>query len=226
MPLSRLTLAAALVVLGAPATAFGAEPAGSWIVKGDFGPALRYTLLCVFDAEGVQLSGPCVAAQGPVLRARGSQAGDRLRFNYVTEWNDSGLELDYSGHLQADGVVKGVVENRLSTGLFQGTTLTAAPLQGPRAWSFDVLFTDAKYSVLCGFEARGSDLSGPCVVQQDAILQAKGSEDAGGLAFAYDTTFQGQPVHVEYRGARQPDGSIRGTITSGGSAGVFTALRK
>jgi hypothetical protein len=214
------------MLAGAPTAALSADLSGNWIVKGEFGPKLRYTLLCVFTVDGSRLAGPCAAAQGAVLRARGVLTGDRLRFNYETEWNESGLELDYAGRLQSDNFVKGVVQNRLAQGVFQGAALTAGGADSPRAWSFDVLFPDVRYSVVCGFQMRGADLAGPCVVLQDAVFQAQGTDGTDQITFGYDTTFQGQAVHVAYAGTTQPDGSLRGTITAGGTTGVFTATRK
>jgi hypothetical protein len=45
------------------------------------------------------------------------------------------------------------------------------------------------------------------------------------LTLAYDTTYQGSPVHLAYTGDVQADGTAKGTVDTGGPAGTFTLTK-
>ncbi len=222
----KIGWAIAALALGAPLAASAADLSGAWTVKGDFGPKLKYTLVCLLKGNGTKFSGPCVATLGPMLKATGRLAGATMRFGYDTEYNYSGLHLDYVGNLQEDGVVRGVIDTRLSTGAFQATPLMQDGAGQASAWKVEVAFDALKYVVLCAFKSNSGNLRGPCAVTQGPTLQASGVSDGVNVTLGYDTDFQGQPVHVEYKGVLQPDGSLKGTTASGSGVGVFTATRQ
>ena len=86
----------------------------------------------------------------------------------------------------------------------------AADLSG--SWTisgaFDALHI--KYSVACTLTQTAAALAGPCKDDQGAVLQSTGSFDGTNAVISYDTTYQGNPVHLDYKGALQADGSLKG----------------
>jgi hypothetical protein len=216
-----------LAAIGLSGVASAAGPSGAWVVKADFGPQFKYTLLCVLSASGEALAGPCNAVTGRTLQTVGRLTADTLRFAYDTDFNGGAIRLDYSGRMQADGVVRGAVETRASAGVFEARRVLDSAADQTSAWKVDVGFTQQlKYRVMCGFKAEGARLRGPCAITVGETLLAKGSADGAAVTFAYDTQFQGRPVHVVYSGTVQPDGSLKGAIRSGDATGAFTATRQ
>ena len=216
---------AAAVALGAT-TVSAQDPGGSWVLKADFGGSAHYTFLCTFKSQGKTFSGPCVAVQGRVLPTTGSLDAHRMRLKYSSDYNGSGLEQAYSGEVKAEGGVEGEVTNRLSSGAFGGGPLTTDRDLDPQAWRFEVGFSDdIKFTLVCSLKNGGGRLKGPCGITDGAILQTSGEADGAKVSFAYDTQVQGQPLHASYSGVLQDDGSFKGSITAGGTSGVFTARR-
>lgn len=101
----------------------------------------------------------------------------------------------------------------------------AADLSGP--WKVHGVFDSViNYTAVCTFHQAGASLSGPCVdPQNDTNAQARGAVNGAAVEFAYDTNFNGLTVHLDYKGDLQPDGTIKGVIETGGTAGAFTANR-
>jgi hypothetical protein len=56
-------------------------------------------------------------------------------------------------------------------------------------------------------------------------VQAKGAVSGASVEFGYDASFNGLAVHLDYKGALQSDGSLKGLIATGGPQGSFTANR-
>jgi hypothetical protein len=95
------------------------------------------------------------------------------------------------------------------------------------------------------FDSMGVKYDSPCKLAQDSTGKLAGSclGNAGDNAattgmvttgadgktiaveFAYDTTYQGTPVHLDYKGTMQADGSLAGTVDTGGPQGTFTATK-
>jgi len=75
--------------------------------------------------------------------------------------------------------------------------------------------------------AQGADgkLSGTCKGTQNEDAAASGQATATTVELAYDTTYQGSPVHLDYKGDIQPDGTAKGTVDTGGPAGTFTLTK-
>jgi hypothetical protein len=101
----------------------------------------------------------------------------------------------------------------------------AADVSG--AWTINGAFGDAiKYSVTCTLAQDSSGkLSGPCKDPQGATVQTTGAVNGSSVEFAYDTTYQGSPVHLDYKGDVQQDGSLKGSVDAGGAQGTFTATK-
>ncbi|HUO11436.1 MAG TPA: hypothetical protein VMU37_01645 [Caulobacteraceae bacterium] len=89
-----------------------------------------------------------------------------------------------------------------------------------------------KYVATCVLKDDGTGkLSGPCHIDMgdpSAASDPVATGSVSGTAFdlAYDTTYQGTPVHLDYKGAVGSDGTVTGTIDTGGPQGTFTASKK
>jgi hypothetical protein len=114
--------------------------------------------------------------------------------------------------------------------LLPGAAL-AADLSG--AWnvagSFDAM--GIKYASACNLtQDSGGKLTGACTGTQNEQAATTGTVTTGAdgktaVEFAYDTSYQGSPVHLDYKGALQADGTVTGTVDAGGADGTFTATK-
>jgi hypothetical protein len=107
----------------------------------------------------------------------------------------------------------------------------AADVSG--AWTINANFASmgVTFTATCTLtqDAAGK-LAGPCKGPNGEALTASGAVTTGSdgkplVEFGYDTTYQGTPVHLDYKGAPQADGSLAGTIETGGPEGAFTAKK-
>jgi len=74
-------------------------------------------------------------------------------------------------------------------------------------------------------QAADGTLSGTCKGTQAEDAAATGSVTGTTITIAYDTTYQGSPVHLAYKGDVQADGTAKGTVDTGGPAGTFTLTK-
>jgi hypothetical protein len=101
----------------------------------------------------------------------------------------------------------------------------AADLSG--AWTINGDFNEQiKYSLTCDLKQTAGALAGPCKGPQGETIQAVGTVDGGKATLSYDTTYQGSPVHLDYKGDVQPDGSLKGVVDAAGLEGSFTATKQ
>ena len=107
------------------------------------------------------------------------------------------------------------------------TLALAAPTDVSGAWVVNGDFSQMgiKYSLTCTFTDDGGKLSAPCKSDQGDVT-ATGKVDGDNVEFAYDTTYQGSPVHLDYKGQVQSDGSIKGSVDAGAAQGAFTASKQ
>jgi hypothetical protein len=101
----------------------------------------------------------------------------------------------------------------------------AAGLSG--VWKVHGVFSGViTYTAVCTFKPAGANFAGPCVdPSNNTNVQAKGAVNGGAVEFGYDASFNGVAVHLDYKGAVQPDGTLKGVIVTGGPQGTFTAGR-
>jgi hypothetical protein len=107
----------------------------------------------------------------------------------------------------------------------------AADLSG--AWnvagSFDAM--GIKYASACTLaQDSGGKLTGTCQGTANESAATTGAVTTGAdgktaVEFAYDTSYQGSPVHLDYKGAVQADGTLSGMVDAGGASGTFTAAK-
>ena len=99
----------------------------------------------------------------------------------------------------------------------------AADLSG--VWKVHGVFSGViTYTAVCTFRQSGPNLAGPCVDPTNKTnVVAKGAVNGGAVEFGYDASFNGVAVHLDYKGAVQPDGTLKGVINTGGPQGAFTA---
>jgi hypothetical protein len=97
------------------------------------------------------------------------------------------------------------------------------------AGSFDAM--GIKYNSVCTLkqDAAGK-LTGACTGTQNETAPTTGTVTTGAdgktaVEFAHDTSYQGTPVHLDYKGTVQSDGSLSGTVDAGGASGTFTATK-
>jgi hypothetical protein len=96
------------------------------------------------------------------------------------------------------------------------------------AWKIDGAFGDAiKYTLTCTLKQDGMKLSGPCSNSLGGDpVSATGSVDGAKVVLSYDTTYQGSPVHLDYKGDTQADGTLKGVIETGMAEGTFTGAKQ
>ena len=116
--------------------------------------------------------------------------------------------------------------------LLAGALMALAPVAAVAgdmsgAWKIDGAFDSMgiKYSVTCDLKQDGGKLAGPCKTDQ-GMAQATGTVDGSKAVLSYDTTYMGGPVHLDYKGDVQADGSLKGVIDAGAAQGTFTAAKQ
>jgi len=101
-------------------------------------------------------------------------------------------------------------------------------------WTINAAFESmgVTFTTTCTFKQDAAgNLAGPCKGTADEQTPASGALRTGmsgkpEVDFGYDTNYEGTPVHLEYVGLPQADGSLTGTISAHGAQGTFTATRK
>jgi opacity protein-like surface antigen len=76
----------------------------------------------------------------------------------------------------------------------------------------------------------GGKVTGSCTGTQNEAAPTTGAVTTGAdgktaVEFAYDTSYQGSPVHLDFKGALGADGAITGAVDAGGADGTFTATK-
>ncbi len=214
---------AMLACLAAPAAARASDFSGTWIIQAAPAGQPDAKLVCVLTQAGETLSGPCAAVQGRLLPTVGHTDGSVMEFKYATDYNGSGVHLDYTGRVQPDGTVKGPVSTGAVTGTFVATQVQKSE-PGHTTWKVDSrIGPQFRYLLVCTFKSNSERFRGPCVATDGPTLHASGALSGGEVTLGYDTEIAGKPAHVAYVGALQPDGSLSGKIVTGGT---FTATRQ
>ena len=102
----------------------------------------------------------------------------------------------------------------------------AADISGAWTINGDIGGGAVKWSSACVLKQDSAGkLSGTCKGTQSEDAAATGSVTGTSMEVIYDTTYQGSPVHLDYKGDLQADGSVKGTVDTGGPPGTFTATK-
>lgn len=81
------------------------------------------------------------------------------------------------------------------------------------AWKFDATGARGGTSTMtCTLTRSGNALSGSCVTQRGSTVDVSGTVAGDNLDFGYQVT--GSPLHIDFKGVIQSDGSIKGTVTA------------
>ncbi len=122
-------------------------------------------------------------------------------------------------------------ENTVKKLLIAAAVLALTPLSAYAAdaggtWKIAANFMDVvKFSETCVLTQTGSALAGDCKDDQGTDVKATGTNDGTNVVISYDTTYQGSPVHLDYKGTFQSDGSLKGEIDTAQANGTFTATK-
>jgi hypothetical protein len=101
--------------------------------------------------------------------------------------------------------------------------VSAKALSG--AWKFEA--TGAKgggVTMTCTLTRSGSNIAGPCVTQQGSTVEVSGTVSGDQVEFGYSLV--GSPLHVDFKGVVQPDGSIKGTVSASVPPVPFTGTKQ
>lgn len=81
------------------------------------------------------------------------------------------------------------------------------------AWKFETTGAHGGTSTMtCTLTGSGNTIAGSCVTQQGSTVKVSGTLTGDNVDFGYD--LNGSPLHVDFKGVIQPDGSIKGTVTA------------
>jgi hypothetical protein len=101
--------------------------------------------------------------------------------------------------------------------LFATATLLASAIAGaedlPGTWKFQA--TGAKggtTTMTCTLTRSGTHIAGSCVTERGVTVDVSGTATASQVDFGYNLA--GSPLHVDFKGVIQSDGSIKGTVTA------------
>ena len=102
--------------------------------------------------------------------------------------------------------------------------LPTLALADTQAWTIKSDIAGIQFTMKCTLDVADGKLSGPCISSLDnKPVQTTGTYTDTTSEFAYDTEYQGSPIHVTYKGQMQSDGTVKGTMEAGGAEGTFTA---
>lgn len=81
------------------------------------------------------------------------------------------------------------------------------------AWKFEATGARGGASTMtCTLTRSGNTLTGSCVTRRGSTVDVSGTVTGDNVDFGYIAT--GSPLHVDFKGVIQSDGSIKGTVTA------------
>jgi carbon monoxide dehydrogenase subunit G len=101
--------------------------------------------------------------------------------------------------------------------------VAAADISG--AWKLEGNIADVRINRVCTIKQAGNKLSGGCKNQMNE-LSLTGEVNGNNVTWSYDADYQGQKLTLVFKGALETDTAIKGSITSEGVAGSFTATKQ
>lgn len=99
----------------------------------------------------------------------------------------------------------------------------AADLSG--AWKFEATGPRGGASTMtCTLTRTGDNITGSCVTAQGTTVDVTGAVNGDDVDFGYNLA--GGPLRVDFKGAIQSDGSIKGTVTAAIPPAPFTGTKQ
>lgn len=93
------------------------------------------------------------------------------------------------------------------------------------AWKFEAAGPKGGATTMtCTLTRSGTHIAGSCVTPHGATVDVSGAVTASEVDFGYNLT--GSPLHVDFKGVLQSDGSIKGTITAAIPPVPFTGTKQ
>ena len=93
------------------------------------------------------------------------------------------------------------------------------------AWKFVATGPRGGASAMtCTLTRSGTNLTGACVTQQGSTVDVSGTVTGSDVEIGYDVA--GSPLHVDFKGVIQSDGSIKGTVTATTTPAPFTGTKQ
>jgi hypothetical protein len=97
----------ALVLVATAATAFAADPSGTWNVDGSvYGNAVKYA--CTIKQDGEKLTGTATL-EGKDRPLTGTVKDNTVTWTFQVEYNGSPLDLVFTGTMDSDTDIKGKI---------------------------------------------------------------------------------------------------------------------
>ena len=101
----------------------------------------------------------------------------------------------------------------------------AADLTG--AWKLDLNIGGMEFHAECTLAQAAAALTGSCAgADGQPPAAVTGSVDGSAAKFAYDITYQGNPMHVAYTAAIKSDTAMDGAVDVQIAQGTFTGTKK
>jgi hypothetical protein len=93
------------------------------------------------------------------------------------------------------------------------------------AWKFEATGARGGTSTMaCTLTRSGTSIAGSCVTQQGTTVAVSGTVTDGEVEFGYNAA--GSPLHVDFKGVIQSDGSIKGNVTAAVPPVPFTGTKQ
>ncbi len=93
------------------------------------------------------------------------------------------------------------------------------------AWKFEAIGPRGGASTMtCTLTRSGTNITGSCVTQQGTTVDVSGTVTGADVDFGYNLA--SSPLHVDFKGVLQSDGSIKGTVTAAIPPAPFTGTKQ
>lgn len=215
-------------LVAAPAAAADSSGAGGdWVFHVDWGPQLRYDMLCHLGDDAGKITGACQGISGTLFHAHGRQDANVLKFDYSTTYMSYDLTVHYDGKRDSSGAVSGSVQAATAPGLFDASGPIVFASDKSVAWSLHTrLYGTPDYDLFCTFGQDDTTVRGLCAGAGGPLMTPAGSRDATKITFSYTSDFLGHPARSQFDGTVSGD-EMQGTLSSDvGGTGTFTARRR
>ena len=121
--------------------------------------------------------------------------------------------------------MKTLVAAAFTAALLAPGIAAAADLSGN--WKIDLNIGGMEFHAQCKMTQAAAALTGECTGTDGAPpAPMTGTVDGANAKFAYDISYQGNPMHVAYTGAVKSDTAMEGAVDVQIAQGTFTAAKQ